>query len=234
MAKAVKKNPPKKSAPKKVAKKITKKAAASKKVVAKVNGKSLAKKVPFAKLYNGKKVPMIGLGTFGSDHMSHSNIAKAVKFAIESGYRLIDCAKVYCNEAYVGKAMEACIKAGTVTRKDLIVISKLANQDHNNVEKACRKALKDLRLEYLDIYMIHWPVPNCHPPGCTVDSLDPDAVPWSIDRYIKTWNAMEALVKKGLVKNIACSNMTVSKLKELLKVCKIKPVANEFEAHPCF
>lgn len=77
-------------------------------------------------------------------------------------------------------------------------------------------------------------MPNCHPPGCTVDSLDPDAVPWSINRYIKTWTAMESLVKKGLVKNIACSNMTVSKLKDLLKVCKIKPVANEFEMHPSF
>jgi len=181
---------------------------------------------------------MIGLGTFGSDHMSNENIAKAVKYAIENGYRLIDCAKVYCNEKSVGKAMKGCIKAGTVTRKDLIVISKLANQDHEKeggeVEKACRATMKDLQIEYLDMYMIHWPVPNCHPPGCTVDSLDPDAVPWSINRYMKTWTAMESLVKKGLVKNIACSNMTISKLKQLLKVCKIKPVANEFEAHPCF
>lgn len=195
MAKAVKKNPPKKSAPKKVVKKIAKKAAAPKNV-----GKALAKKVPFAKLSNGKRFPMIGLGTFGSDHMSNENIGKAVKFAIESGYRVIDCAKVYYNEAYVGKAMAACIKAGTVTRKELIVISKLANQDHSNVEAACRKCLKDLRLEYLDIFMIHWPMPNCHPPGCGVDSLDPDAVPWDINRYIKTWRAMESLVKKGLVK----------------------------------
>jgi diketogulonate reductase-like aldo/keto reductase len=82
--------------------------------------------------------------------------------------------------------------------------------------------------------MVHWPVPNCHPPGCTVDSLDPDAIPFKIETYMKTWTQMESLVKKGLVKNIATSNMTVKKLKELLKVCKIKPVANEFEAHPCF
>jgi len=182
MTKTAPKKAPKKVVAKKVVKKITKKAAAPKKV-----SKKVSKKVPTAKLYNGKRIPMIGLGTFGSDHMSNDNIAKAVTFAIENGYRLIDCAKVYCNEKEVGKAMKACIKAGTVTRKDLIVISKLANQDHGSVEKACRKALKDLQLEYLDMYMIHWPVPNCHPPGCTVDSLDPDAVPWDINRYIKVW-----------------------------------------------
>jgi len=82
--------------------------------------------------------------------------------------------------------------------------------------------------------MIHWPVPNTHPPGCTVDSLDPTAIPFSIDVYIKVWRQMEDLVKKGLVKHIAVSNMTVKKMKALLKVCKIKPVANEFEMHPCF
>lgn len=82
--------------------------------------------------------------------------------------------------------------------------------------------------------MIHWPVPNCHAPGCTVDSHDPNAVPFSIDRYMKTWADMESLVKKGLVKNIACSNMTMSKMKLLLERCKIKPVANELEMHPCF
>ena len=82
--------------------------------------------------------------------------------------------------------------------------------------------------------MVHWPVPNYHPPGCTIDSLDPNAVPFEIDRYLKTWRQMEDLVKKGLVKHIAVSNMTIKKMKQLLKVCKIKPVANEFEAHPCF
>ena len=124
MPRTVKKVLQKKAAPKKVVKKITKKAAAPKKAVS----KNLSKKVPFAKYCNGKKkMPMIGLGTFGSDHMSHENVGKAVKFAIENGYRLIDCASVYCNEAYTGKAMKACIKAGTVTRKELIVISKLAN-----------------------------------------------------------------------------------------------------------
>jgi diketogulonate reductase-like aldo/keto reductase len=130
--------------------------------------------------------------------------------------------------------LKSVIKDGTVTRKDLIIISKLANQDHGNVEKACRKTLKDLQLDYLDIYMIHWPVPNCHPPGCTIDSLDPDAIPFKIETYMKVWTQMESLVKKGLVKHIAVSNMTIKKLTALLKVCKIKPVANEFEAHPCF
>ena len=122
MPRAAKIAPPKKSAPKKVTKKISKKATAPKKV-----GKKAVMKVPTLKLYNGQKIPVIGLGTFGSDHMSHDNISKAVKYAIESGYRLIDCAKVYSNEPQVGKALKAVVKAGTVTRKDLIIISKLAN-----------------------------------------------------------------------------------------------------------
>ena len=92
MPRTVKKVTQKKAAPKKVVKKITKKAAAPKKAIS----KNLSKKVPFAKYCNGKKkMPMIGLGTFGSDHMSHENVGKAVKFAIENGYRLIDCASVY-------------------------------------------------------------------------------------------------------------------------------------------
>lgn len=127
----------KKPAAKKVVKKITKQSKT-------VRAKKVVKKVPFLKMYNGKKLPAIGLGTFGSDHMSHERIGQAVKVAIENGYRLIDCAKVYCNEAHVGKALKAVVKAGTVSRKDLIVISKLANQDHDQVEKACRKTLKDL------------------------------------------------------------------------------------------
>ena len=186
------------------------------------------------KLYNGTRIPIIGLGTFGLDHCAHDKVGEAVKFAIENGYRLIDCAKVYSNEAQVGEALESVMQAGTVQRWDLVIISKLANQDHDQVEQACRQTLKDLRLEYLDMYMIHWPVPNYHAPGCTVDSHDPNAIPFSIDTYMKTWTQMESLVKLGLVKNIACSNMTISKLKLLLERCKIKPVANEMEMHPCF
>lgn len=126
------------------------------------------------------------------------------------------------------------LDAGTVQRKDLVIISKLANQDHQLVEEACRQTLKDLQLDYLDIYMIHWPVPNYHAPGCAVDSHDPNAVPFDINRYMKTWDDMESLFKKGLVKNIGCSNMNLSKMKLLLERCKIKPVANELEMHPCF
>lgn len=196
--------------------------------------KAAKKQVPTVKLYNGARIPIIGLGTFGSDHCAHEKVAEAVKFAIQNGYRLIDCAKVYSNEAYVGQALKAVLEAGTVQRKDLVIISKLANQDHQQVEAACRQTLADLQLDYLDIYMIHWPVPNYHAPGCSVDSHDPNAVPFSIERYMKTWTDMESLVKKGLVKNIACSNMSLSKMKLLLERCKIKPVANELEMHPCF
>lgn len=128
---------PKKVAIKKTAvKKIAKKPV----VVAKkaVKAKKVSKKVPQLKMRGGKKIPAIGLGTFGSDHMSNENIALAVKSAIKNGYRLIDCAKVYCNEDHVGKALQEVVADGTVKRKDLIIISKLANQDHGDVETACR------------------------------------------------------------------------------------------------
>jgi aromatic ring-opening dioxygenase catalytic subunit (LigB family) len=106
MAKAVQKTSPNKSYTKSVTKQISKKKSSS---ATESPKKAPARKVPFTKLYNGKQIPMIGLGTFGSDHMSHYNIGKAVKFAIENGYRLIDCAKVYCNESFVGNAMKKCI-----------------------------------------------------------------------------------------------------------------------------
>ena len=190
--------------------------------------------VPMRKLSNGMEIPAVGLGTFGSDRFGHEEIAEAVKEAIRSGYRHIDCAAVYMNEKHIGKAIAEVIAEGTVKREDLWITGKVWNDRHDEVEKACQETLDDLQLDYLDLYLVHWPFPNYHAPGCDVDSRSPDSVPFIIENFMKTWRQMESLVEKGMTKSIGTSNMTQAKMELLLKEAKIKPVVNEMELHPCF
>jgi diketogulonate reductase-like aldo/keto reductase len=180
-------------------------------------------------------MPAVGLGTFGSDHVSASQVAEAVKGAAEVGYRHFDCASVYGNEAEIGAAFEAILRSG-VKREELWITSKLWNDMHGeeDVVASCRKSLKDLRLDYLDLYLVHWPFPNFHAPGCEVSSRSPDAKPYIHANYMKTWRAMERLVEMGLVRQIGSSNMTIPKLKLLLRDARIKPAVNEMELHPHF
>jgi alcohol dehydrogenase (NADP+) len=120
--------------------------------------------------------------------------------------------------------------------KRLWITSKLWNDKHaeQDVIPACQQTLKDLQLEYLDLYLIHWPFPNHHAPGVGVNSRDPYAVPYIHENYMKTWRQMEKLVEMGLVRHIGSSNMTIPKLKLLLRDAKVKPAANEMELHPHF
>ena len=104
----------------------------------------------------------------------------------------------------------------------------------DDVIPACEKTLKDLQLDYLDLYLIHWPFPNYHAPGVSVDSRDPHAKPYIHENYMKTWRQMEKLVEMGLVRHIGTSNMTIPKLNLLLRDAEIKPAANEMELHPHF
>ncbi len=120
--------------------------------------------------------------------------------------------------------------------RNLWITSKLWNDKHgeDDVLPQCRKSLADLGLEYLDLYLIHWPFPNFHPPGCDVTSRSPDAKPYIHASYMKTWRKMEELVDLGLVRHIGTSNMTIPKLKLVLRDARIKPAANEMELHPHF
>ncbi len=192
-------------------------------------------RVPARTLYTGAKIPAIGLGTFGSDRFSGEAIAQAVTGAAEVGYRHFDCAAVYGNEHLIGQSFKELMARG-LKREEIWVTSKLWNDQHAEaaVIPACEKSLKDLQLDYLDLYLIHWPFPNYHAPGVSVDSRDPHARPYLHENFLKTWRQLEKLVKLGLVKHIGTSNMTIPKLKLLLRDAEIKPAANEMELHPHF
>ncbi|MBB3188260.1 aldo/keto reductase [Microbacter margulisiae] len=191
-------------------------------------------KVPKKILNNGTMMPVIGLGTFGSDHYDNEAIAKAVRDAIQMGYRHIDCASVYGNEKEIGVALAEVISEGIVNREDLWITSKVWNDMHDHVIESCQKSLADLQLNYLDLYLVHWPFPNSHAKGVSVESRDKNARPYIHEDYMKTWRDMEKLVGMGLVKSIGTSNMTIPKMELLLRDCEIKPACNEMELHPHF
>ena len=190
-------------------------------------------KIPHRILYNGDKIPAIGLGTFGSDNISNQKIADSVLDAIEIGYRHFDCASVYGNEKEIGQSLIKVIDQ-SIDRDKLWITSKLWNDSHDAVINSCEKSLRHLRLDYLDLYLIHWPFPNFHPPKCDVESRSPNAKPYIHENFMRTWNEMEKLVEKGLVRNIGTSNVTIPKLKLILQDAKIKPAINEMELHPHF
>jgi len=193
-----------------------------------------SKKVPVKTLYNGAKIPVIGLGTFGSDNYDATTIAQAVKMAIKMGYRHIDCASVYGNEKEIGVVLKEVIAEGIVTRDELWITSKVWNDKHQQVVESCKQTMSDLQLDYLDLYLVHWPFPNFHAPKCDVTARQPNSVPYIHKDYMKTWALMESLVDSELVRNIGTSNMTIPKMELLLRDCKIKPVVNEMEIHPNF
>jgi len=189
--------------------------------------------VPKKRLYTGAAIPAVGLGTFGSDNYTAEQVAEAVIGAAEVGYRHFDCASVYGNEDAVGRSLQT-IMQGSIPREDLWVTSKVWNDKHQDVLGSCRQSLADLKLDYLDLYLVHWPFPNSHGKGVDVHSRDPHAKPYVHKDYMHTWRQMEELVRMGLVRHIGTSNMTIPKLKLLLRDVQIKPVANEMEMHPHF
>ncbi len=191
--------------------------------------------VPKRTLANGVQIPVIGLGTFGSDHVSGAQIASAVLDAARTGYRHFDCASVYGNEALIGEALQTVTQT-VAPRDELWITSKLWNDKHaaKDVVPSCQQSLRDLKLDSLDLYLVHWPFPNFHAPGCDIGSRSPDARPYIHAQFMETWGEMERLVELGLVRHIGTSNMTVPKLELLLKEARVRPVCNEMELHPHF
>ena len=191
------------------------------------------------KLRTGDEMPLAGFGTWKIPNDSCSEI---VYQALKSGYKLLDCACDYGNEEKVGEGIKRATDEGLVNRKDLWVTSKLWNTYHRreHVKQACLRTLKDLQLDYLDLYLIHFPIslkyvdPEVrYPPEWFFDPkankprMIEDPVP-----IIETWRAMEELMAEGLVKNIGICNFNTSLLRDLLAAAKVKPSVLQVELHP--
>jgi len=186
--------------------------------------------VPKLKLNNGQEIPAFGLGTWKS---KPGEVTQAVKDAIDAGYRHIDGAHIYQNEPEVGAGIKAKIDEGVVKREDLFITSKLWNTFHRPdlVEPAIRTTLKDLGLEYVDLYLVHWPI-AFKEEGELAPKDDNGKIIYSEADYLDTWKAMEEVAKKGLAKSIGVSNFNSEQLERLLSISTITPVTNQVECHP--
>jgi alcohol dehydrogenase (NADP+) len=178
---------------------------------------------------NGDKLPILGLGTWKS---KSGEVRKAVYWAIEAGYRHIDCAAIYENEREVGQGISDAIADGLVKRKELFVTSKLWNDSHRHedVKPALKKSLGDLRLDYLDLYLIHWPI--AFKRGIGFAAHREEFYTYKDVPLTQTWEAMQEQKASGLTRHIGVSNFNRSKLKELLGMGGEKPEMNQVEMHP--
>lgn len=181
-------------------------------------------------LNNGNKMPSIGLGTWNSDCKL---VKQAVTTALNSGYRHIDCAKAYENESEIGEA----INESNVPRSEIFITSKLWNTNHRpeHVETGLKSSLKNLKIEYLDMFLMHWPIAFDYQGEEETEPLDYDTFQVKMDNeadYLDTWKELEQLYKTGVVKNIGVCNFNLEQMKRLIGNCEILPHVLQIEVHP--
>lgn len=162
-------------------------------------------------LYNGVKMPWLGLGVFKVEE--GPELVHAVKTAIKQGYRSIDTAAIYENEKAVGEGVREGIKEAGISREDLFITSKVwnADQGYESTLAAYKESLNKMGLDYLDLYLVHWPVEG---------------------KYKDTWRALETLYKEGHVRAIGVSNFQIHHLQDVMEDAEIKPMINQVEYHP--
>lgn len=177
---------------------------------------------------NGDAMPLLGLGTWKS---APGDAYRAVKAALGLGYRHIDCAAIYGNEAEIGRALAEAF-AGGLRREELWITSKLWNDAHApaDVLPALRRTLADLQLGYLDLYLMHWPI--AHRPGVLMPRGAGDYVALDELPLARTWAAMEPAVGLGLCRHLGVSNFSARKLRALHAGAQVRPEVNQVELHP--
>jgi diketogulonate reductase-like aldo/keto reductase len=189
-------------------------------------------------LPGGSRMPVAAYGTFHSD-WAQSLMKDATVEAVRIGWRHLDTARAYENEAQIGVAIRESIQRGYIrSRDELFITGKLWNghMHPRDIAPALHSTLKDLGLDQIDLYLNHWPWPNVHTPGCGADHRNPDAVPYIHEQFMETWGELVKLKKAGKIVHLGTSNHTEANLRLLVRdvASDERPVVNQMEMHPLF